>query len=80
MDKATHVLHIDIAGPLTLSEDGFTCFLVGALRLPGLPLLIDVKLLTTRTSSEVWDELEKMVAFFAALQTRGLPLGYEAPT
>ena len=35
IDKATHVLHIDIAGPLTLSDDGFTYFLVGALRLPG---------------------------------------------
>ena len=44
VDKATHVLHIDIAGPLTLPDDGFTYFLVGALRLPGFPLLIDVKL------------------------------------
>ena len=43
VDKATHVLRIDIAGPLTLSEDGFTYFLVGALRLPGLPLLVDAK-------------------------------------
>ena len=75
VDKATHVLHIDIAGPLTLSEDGFTYFLVGALRLPGLPLLIDVKLLTTRTSAQVCDELEKMVAFFEALQTEGLVIG-----
>ena len=75
VDKATHVLHIDIAGPLTLSDDGYTHFLVGALRLPGLPLLIDVKLLTTRTSAEVCDELEKMVAFFEALQTEGLMIG-----
>ena len=35
IDKATHVLHIDIAGSLPLSDDGFTYFLVGALRLPG---------------------------------------------
>ena len=75
VDKATHVLHIDIAGPLTLSDDGYSYFLVGALRLPGLPLLIDVKLLTTRTSAEVCDELEKMVAFFEALQTEGLLIG-----
>ena len=75
VDKATHVLHIDIAGPLTLSDDGYTYFLVGSLRLPGLPLLIDVKLLTTRTSAEVCDELEKMVAFFEALQTEGLTIG-----
>ena len=75
VDKATHVLHIDIAGPLTLSDDGYSYFLVGALRLPGLPLLIDVKLLTTRTSAEVCDELEKMVAFFEALQTEGLMIG-----
>ena len=78
IDKATHVLHIDIAGPLTLSDDGFTYFLVGALRLPGFPLLIDVKLLSTRTSTEVCDELEKMVAFFEALQLEGLPIG-ESP-
>ena len=75
MDKATHVLHIDIARPLTLSKDGFTHFLVGALRLPGLPLLIDVKLLNTRTSAEVCDEFEKMVAFFEALQTESLMIG-----
>ena len=78
MNKATHVLHIDIAGPLTLSDDGFTYFLVGALRLPGFPLLIDVKLLSTRTSTEERDELEKMVAFFKALQSEGLPIG-ESP-
>ena len=74
-DKATHVLHIDIAGPLPLSDDGFTYFLVGALRLPGLPLLIDVKLLSTRTSTEVCDELEKMVTFFEALQSEGFNIG-----
>ena len=52
VDKATHVLHIDIAGPLTLSEDGFAYFLVCALRLPGFLLLIDVKLLTTESLLE----------------------------
>ena len=45
-DKATHVLHIDIAEPLTRSDDGFSYFLVGALRLPGLPLLIDARALS----------------------------------
>ena len=79
IDKATHVLHIDIAGPLTLPDDGFTYFLVGALRLPGFPLLINVKLLSTRTSTEVCDELEKRVAFFEALQSEGLPIG-ESPS
>ena len=49
-------------------------FLVGALRLPGFPLLIDVRLLTTRTSTEVCDELEKMVAFFEALQSEGFAI------
>ena len=33
IDKATHTLHIDIAGPLTKSDDGYVYFLVGALRL-----------------------------------------------
>ena len=51
--KATHVLHTDIAEPLTRSDDGFAYFLVGALRLPGFPLLIDVQLLQSRTSAEV---------------------------
>ena len=51
---------------------------MGALRLLGFPLLIDVKLLSTRTSTEVCDKLEKMVAFFKALQSEGLPIG-ESP-
>ena len=44
VDKASHVLHIGIAGPLLSSDDGYSYFLVGALRLPGFPLLIDVRL------------------------------------
>ena len=68
-------MHIDIAGPLTLSDDGFTYFLVGALRLPGFPLLIDVRPLTSRTSVEVCDELGKMVAYFEALQSEGFAIG-----
>ena len=71
IDKATHTLHIDIAGPCTTSDDGFAYFLVGALRLPGFPLLIDVRLLSTRGSAEVCDALERMVAFFESLQSEG---------
>ena len=41
----------------------------------GLPLLIDVRTLTSRTSTEVCDELEKTVAYLEALQTEGLPIG-----
>ena len=33
--KATHTLHIDIAGPFTQSDGGYSYFLVGPLRLPG---------------------------------------------
>ena len=44
VDKATHVLHIDIAGSIPRPEDGLNYFLVGALRLPDCPLLIDVRL------------------------------------
>ena len=72
VDKATHTLHIDIAGPLPDADDNYSYFLVGALRLPGLPLLIDVRLLATRTSVEVCDKLEKMVAYLDSLQTEGL--------
>ena len=75
IDKATHTLHIDVAGPLAVSDDGFAYFLVGALRMPGLPLLIDVRTLTSRTSTEVCDELEKMVSFLEALQTEGFGIG-----
>ena len=75
IDKATHTLHIDIAGPLAVSDDGFAYFLVGALRMPGLPLLIDVRTWTSRTSTEVCDELEKMVSFLEALQTEGFGIG-----
>ena len=74
VDKATHVLHIDIAGPLITSDDDFTCFLVGALRLPGYPLLIDMQLLQTRTSAEVCHQLEIMVAYFESLSAEGFPL------
>ena len=74
IDRAMHVLHIDIAGPFTTSDDGFTYFLVGALRLPGLPLLIDVRLLTSRTSVEVCDALERMVAFFESLHFEGFTI------
>ena len=75
VDKATHTLHIDIAGPLPDSDDNYSYFMVGPLRLPGLPLLIDVRLLATRTSVEVCDKLEKMVAYLESLQTEGLPIG-----
>ena len=34
VDRATHVLHIDIAGPYIESHEGHHYFLVGALRLP----------------------------------------------
>ena len=71
IDRATHTLHIDIAGPFTTSDDGYTYFLVGALRLPGFPLLIDVRLLTSRGSVEVCDALERMVSFFESLQSKG---------
>ena len=74
IDRATHTLHIDIAGPFTTSDDGFTYFLVGVLRLPGFPLLIDVRLLTSRGSVEVCDALERMVAFFESLQNEGFTI------
>ena len=74
MLKATHTLHIGIAGPLPDSDDNYSYFLV-ALRLPGLPLLIDVRLLATRTSVEVCDKLEKMASYLDSLQTEGLPIG-----
>ena len=70
-EKASHVLHIDIAGPLLSSDDGYSYFLVGALRLPGFPLLIDVRLLTSRTSVEVCDQLERMIAYSESLQFVG---------
>ena len=73
VDKATHTLHIDIAGPLTKSNDG-SDFLVGALRLPGFPLLIDVRLLQTRTSAEVCHQLDVMVNYFESLCFEGFPI------
>ena len=50
VDKTTYVLHIDIARPLTRSDDGFVYFLIGALRLPRFPLLTDVRLLQSLRS------------------------------
>ena len=78
VDKAMHVLHIDTEGPLTRSDDGFVYFLVGALRLPGFPLLIDVWLLRSRTSAEVCHQLDVMFAYFESLCFEGFPLT-EAP-
>ena len=75
VDRATHVLHIDIAGPFfATSDDGFAYFLVGVLRFSGFPLLIDVRLLTSCTSMGVCDALEKMVAFFESLEFEGFAL------
>ena len=44
--------------------------------MPGFLLLVDVRTLTSRTSTEVCDELETMVAYLKALQTvtEGLPI------
>ena len=78
VDKATRTLHIDIAGPLTKSDDGYVYFLVGALRLPGSPLLIDVRLLQTRTSAEVCRQLDVMVNYFESLCFEGYPIA-DAP-
>ena len=73
VDHANHTLHIDIAGPFAVSDDGFTCFLVGALRMPGFPLVIDVHNLISRTSTEVCDELEKTVASSNHCSQKALP-------
>ena len=43
--------------------------------MPGFPLMIDARPLTSRTSTEVCDELEKLVAFFEALQSEGFAIG-----
>ena len=75
IDSTTHTLHIDIAGPVTTSEDGFTRFLVGAFTTsPTFPVLIDVRLLTSRGSVEVCGALESMVAFFESLQSEGFTM------
>ena len=75
VDKASHVPHIAIAGSLLSSDDGSSYFLVGALRLLGFPLSIDVRLLTSRTSVEVSDQLERMTACCESLQFEGFPIG-----
>ena len=74
VDKATHVMHIDIAGPYIESHEGHHYFLVGALRLPDRPLLIDVRLLKTRTSVEVCAALERMTSFFESLSFEGFEI------
>ena len=59
---------------MTKSDDGYVYFLVGALRLPGFPLLIDVRLLQTRTSAEVCHQLDVMVNYFESLCFEGFPI------
>ena len=72
-DKATHILHIDIAGPLTTSDDGCVCFLAGALRHLGYALLIDARL-PSRASAEVGHQLDVVVSYFGFLCYEGFPL------
>ena len=74
VDRATHVLHIDIAGPYIESHEGHHYFLVGALRLPNRPLLIDARLLKTRTSVEVCAALERMTSFLESLSFEGFEI------
>ena len=62
-----HVLHIDIARPYIESHEGHHYFFVGALRLPNQPLMIDIRLLKTRTSVEVCAALERMTSLRAYL-------------
>ena len=75
IDRGTCNLRINIAGPLVSSDDGFSYFLVGALRLPGFPLLTNVRTLTSRVSTEIRNELEQMVASFEALQSKLFAIG-----
>ena len=65
---------MDIAGLYIESHEGRHYFLVGALRLPDRPLLIDVRLLKTRTSIEVCAALERMTSFFESLSFEGLEI------
>ena len=43
--------------------------------MPGFPLLLDVRPLTSRASVEVCDELGKVVAYFESLQSEGFAIG-----
>ena len=74
VDKATHVLRIDIAGPLTRFDDGFVYFLADAFRHPGSPLLIDVRLLQSCASAEVCHQIDVMAAYLESLCFEGFPL------
>ena len=76
VDRAAHVLHIDIAGPFNASYEGFHYFLVGAPQTPRLPLLIRrASLLRTRTSVEVCAASEKkMTAYFESLSFEGFEI------
>ena len=68
------MLPVDIARPYIESHEGHHYFLVGALRLPDRPLLIDARLLKTRTSVEVCSALERMTSFFEGLSFEGFEI------
>ena len=68
------MLHTDIAGPYIESHESRHYFLVGALRLPDRPLMIDVRLLKTRTSVEACAALERMTSFFESLSFAGFEI------
>eukprot|EP00971_Amphidinium_carterae_P299263 5945680-Amphidinium_carterae.1 len=56
-DRMSHCLHVDLAGPFDQSVDCYKYFMVGILRLPDFPLLIQIELLETRGAPEMLRQL-----------------------
>ena len=65
---------LNFDGPFFSSDDGYSYFLVDALRLPGFPLLIDVLLLTSRASIEVCDQLGERLHTLNPFNSKVSPL------
>eukprot|EP00971_Amphidinium_carterae_P260843 5174721-Amphidinium_carterae.1 len=55
----SHCLHVDLAGPFPQSEDCYTYFMVGVLRLRHFPLIFQIELLETQGAPEVAQALSR---------------------
>ena len=76
---AVHTLHIDVAGPYVETTKGFQYFLVGALRMEGYLIMLQVKMLKTRGAAEICARLGEMLAFFEGIECEGFPIYPDQP-
>ena len=71
-EKAPYTLHVDLGGPMGKSIDGKVYILVGALRMPDIPLMVWGIPLTTKGAAEVMQNVMDMISWFESLHLPSL--------